>query len=146
MKNVTLTTTCNKIPEEKNYLCNISDDSIHVLNVLCFLLCRWDNRTSVVMPEEDIFYLVAFLASAVPSSNGPDGLENILSQNKKILEYCERSHLGVKQYLPHYTTEEAWRVHFGSQWQIFQQRKSVYDPLAMLAPGQQIFQKSISFS
>nr|ACU22904.1 unknown [Glycine max] len=45
---------------------------------------KWDNRTSVVIPEEDIFYLVAFLASAVPSSNGPDGLEHILSRNKKF--------------------------------------------------------------
>ncbi|XP_014500129.1 cytokinin dehydrogenase 6 [Vigna radiata var. radiata] len=107
---------------------------------------KWDNRTSVVIPDEDIFYLVAFLASAVPSSNGSDGLEHILSQNKKILEYCEKADLGVKQYLPHYTTQEAWRLHFASRWQIFQQRKSVYDPLAILAPGQQIFQKSITFS
>lgn len=116
------------------------------INVLFVFLCRWDNRTSVVIPDEDIFYLVAFLASAVPSSNGSDGLEHILSQNKKILEYCEKADLGVKQYLPHYTTQEAWRLHFASRWQIFQQRKSVYDPLAILAPGQQIFQKSITFS
>nr|ALS05394.1 cytokinin oxidase/dehydrogenase 8 [Lotus japonicus] len=107
---------------------------------------KWDNRTSVVTPEEDIFYLVAFLASAIPSSNGPDGLEHILSQNKRILEYCERAQLGVKQYLAHYTTQEQWRVHFGPQWEIFQQRKSVYDPLAILAPGQGIFPKSITLA
>lgn len=99
-----------------------------------------------MIPEEDIFYLVAFLASAVPSSNGPDGLEHILSQNKRILEYCERADLGVKQYLPHYSTQEEWRVHYGPQWEIMLQRKSVYDPLAILAPGQGIFQKSVTFS
>ncbi|WJX36791.1 Cytokinin dehydrogenase 6 [Trifolium repens] len=107
---------------------------------------KWDKRTSVVTPDEDIFYLVAFLASAVPSSNGPDGLEYILSQNKRILEYCERAHLGVKQYLPHYTTQEEWQTHYGPKWEIFKQRKSIYDPLAILAPGQGIFSKSITFS
>ncbi|KAL9296111.1 hypothetical protein ACSQ67_022007 [Phaseolus vulgaris] len=107
---------------------------------------KWDNRTSVVIPEEDIFYLVAFLTSAVPSSNGTDGLEYILSQNKRILEFCETSQLGVKQYLPHYTTQQEWRAHFGPQWETFLQRKSVYDPLAILAPGQRIFQKAITFS
>ncbi|KAL5143404.1 Cytokinin dehydrogenase 6 [Glycine soja] len=107
---------------------------------------KWDNRTSVVIPEEDIFYLVAFLTSAVPSSNGTDGLEHILSQNKRILEFCERAQLGVKQYLPHYNTQQEWRAHFGPQWETFLQRKSVYDPLAILAPGQRIFQKAITFS
>ncbi|KAK2636993.1 hypothetical protein Ddye_031785 [Dipteronia dyeriana] len=107
---------------------------------------KWDNRTSVVIPEEDIFYLVAFLSSAVPTSTGTDGLEHILTQNKRILEYCETARLGVKQYLPHYTTQEEWRTHFGPQWEGFAQRKSTYDPLAILAPGQRIFQKAIPFS
>ncbi|AES69857.1 putative cytokinin dehydrogenase [Medicago truncatula] len=103
---------------------------------------KWDKRTSVVIPDEDIFYLVGFLAS----SSGPDELEHILSQNKRILEYCERAHLGVKQYLPHYTTQEEWQTHYGHKWEIFKQRKSIYDPLAILAPGQGIFSKSITFS
>lgn len=113
--------------------------------MFCFV-CRWDNRTSVVIPEEDIFYLVAFLTSAVPSSTGTDGLEHILSQNKRILEFCESAQLGVKQYLPHYNTQQEWRAHFGPHWETFLQRKSVYDPLAILAPGQRIFQKAITFS
>ncbi|KAK4253776.1 hypothetical protein QN277_010409 [Acacia crassicarpa] len=107
---------------------------------------KWDNRTSVVIPDEDIFYLVAFLTSAVPTSDGPQGLEYILTQNKRILEYCESARLGVKQYLPHYTAQEEWRAHFGPRWEAFLQRKSAYDPLAILAPGQRIFQKAISFS
>ncbi|GLT89273.1 hypothetical protein SLE2022_072620 [Rubroshorea leprosula] len=107
---------------------------------------KWDNRTSVVIPDEDIFYLVAFLSSAVPSSTGTDGLDHILTQNKKILEFCEVASLGVKQYLPHYTTEEEWRAHFGPRWEVFVQRKSTYDPLAILAPGQRIFQKEMSYA
>ncbi|XP_021750949.1 cytokinin dehydrogenase 6-like [Chenopodium quinoa] len=107
---------------------------------------RRDNRTSVVIPEEDIFYLVAFLSSAVPSSTGSDGLDHILSQNKRILDFCESGRLGVKQYLPHYSTQEEWKEHFGPRWEIFKQRKSTYDPLAILAPGHRIFQKSIPFS
>ncbi|GLT31557.1 hypothetical protein SLA2020_062860 [Shorea laevis] len=107
---------------------------------------KWDNRTSVVIPEEDTFYLVAFLSSAVPSSTGTEGLDHILTQNKKILEFCEVASLGVKQYLPHYTTEEEWRAHFGPRWEVFVQRKSTYDPLAILAPGQRIFQKEMFYA
>ncbi|WCJ38998.1 Cytokinin dehydrogenase 6 [Euphorbia peplus] len=106
---------------------------------------KWDNRTSVVIPDEDIFYLVAFLTSAVPSSTGTDGLEHILTQNRRILEFCNTERLGVKKYLPHYTTQEEWQNHYGSQWKRFVQRKSAYDPLAILAPGHRIFQKAISF-
>lgn len=107
---------------------------------------KWDNRTSVVIPEEDIFYLVAFLSSAVPSSTGSDGLDHILSQNRRILDFCDSSRLGVKQYLPHYSTQEEWKAHFGPRWEVFKQRKSTYDPLAILAPGHRIFQKSLPFS
>ncbi|XP_043692279.1 cytokinin dehydrogenase 9-like [Telopea speciosissima] len=102
---------------------------------------KWDSRTSVVTPEEDIFYLVAFLSSAVPASKGTDGLEHILTQNKRILNFCETAHLGMKQYLPHYINQEEWQTHFGPHWEMFVQRKSVYDPLAILAPGQKIFQR-----
>ncbi|XAR63500.1 Cytokinin dehydrogenase [Bertholletia excelsa] len=105
---------------------------------------KWDNRTSVVLPEEDVFYLVAFLSSAIPYSRGKDGLGHILTQNKRILHYCEEAHLGVKQYLPHYTSQEEWRAHFGPRWQLFMQRKSAYDPLAILAPGHRIFLKAVA--
>lgn len=105
---------------------------------------RWDNRTSFVAPEDDIFYLVAFLSQAVPSK-GTDGLEQILNQNKRILHFCESANLGAKQYLPHYTTQNEWRAHFGPRWEVFARRKSAYDPLAILAPGQRIFQNPISY-
>ncbi|XP_009336591.2 cytokinin dehydrogenase 1-like [Pyrus x bretschneideri] len=101
---------------------------------------KWNNNTSMVTPDEDVFYLVALLSSAV-SSKATDGLERILKQNKRILEYCARADLGVKQYLPHYKTQGDWRAHFGPRWKVFVQRKSSYDPLAILAPGQRIFEK-----
>ncbi|KAK3014638.1 hypothetical protein RJ639_008706 [Escallonia herrerae] len=106
---------------------------------------RWDNRTSMVTPAEDIFYLVAFLSSAMPSSTGKEGLEHIVTQNRRILELCETAHLGMKQYLPHYSSQEQWKAHFGNQWEAFVLKKSTYDPLAILAPGHRIFKKSKSF-
>nr|GMC89139.1 cytokinin dehydrogenase 6-like [Ipomoea batatas] len=109
-----------------------------------FSSIQWDNRTSFVPPEEDIFYLVAFLSQANPTSTGTDGLAHILTQNQRVLDFCEDAHLGVKQYLPHYKTQEQWRAHFGPRWEVFVQRKSTYDPLAILAPGQGIFRKAIS--
>ncbi|KAH7557263.1 hypothetical protein JRO89_XS11G0091200 [Xanthoceras sorbifolium] len=106
---------------------------------------KWRNKTSFVTPDEDIFYLVAFLSSAVPSSTGRDGLEHIVSQNQRILNFCATAGLGIKQYLPHYHTKEEWRDHFGPHWELFVKRKSTYDPLAILAPGQRIFHKAIPF-
>ncbi|KAE9585258.1 hypothetical protein Lal_00018048 [Lupinus albus] len=105
---------------------------------------RWNSKTSLVTPEEDVFYLVAFLSSAVPSSTGSNSLEYILTQNQRILDFCKHAKLKVKQYLPHYTTQEEWKTHFGSSWEAFVERKTTYDPLALLAPGHRIFQKSMS--
>lgn len=106
---------------------------------------RWNNETSMVTPQEHLFYLVAFLSSAMPNSTGTDGLEHILTQNNRILDFCDSGHLGVKQYLPNYNTREEWKAHFGSRWEVFSRRKSTYDPLAILAPGQRIFQKVTPF-
>lgn len=100
----------------------------------------------MVTPEESIFYLVAFLSSAVASSTGTDGLEHIVMQNNRILEFCNSSRLEVKQYLPSYSTQEEWKAHFGTlRWETFSRRKTIYDPLAILAPGQRIFQKAVDF-
>lgn len=103
---------------------------------------KWDNRTSVVTPDEEVFYLVAFLSSAASSSDH-DSLERALKQNDKILDFCKKAGIGMKQYLPHYTTEEEWKAHFGVSWEIFARRKAIYDPLSILAPGHRIFQKAV---
>ncbi|CAI9099787.1 OLC1v1036661C1 [Oldenlandia corymbosa var. corymbosa] len=99
----------------------------------------------MVTPDEDIFYLVGLLSSAKPHSTGKDGLEHIIKQNDRILRLCERKQLGVKQYLPQYKTQNEWKVHFGKQWGVYSRRKSTYDPLAILAPGQRIFKKAVPF-
>ncbi|KAJ3691729.1 hypothetical protein LUZ61_020893 [Rhynchospora tenuis] len=106
---------------------------------------KWDNRTSVVLPKEEVFYLVAFLFSAPspsPTSEKNENLEIALQKNKKVVEFCNSANIGMKQYLPHHTTQEEWRAHFGDKWETFCRRKQAYDPLAMLAPGQGIFRKS----
>ncbi|VVB06727.1 unnamed protein product [Arabis nemorensis] len=102
---------------------------------------KWDNRTSAVTPEEEVFYLVAILTSAVP---GKERVEEILKRNQRILEFSEEAGVGLKQYLPHYTTRQEWRSHFGGKWEEFVRRKSRYDPLGMLAPGQRIFDKAVA--
>ncbi|CAJ2671543.1 unnamed protein product [Trifolium pratense] len=107
---------------------------------------RWNSKTSFVTPEEDVFYLVAFLTSAIPFSTGENSLEYILNQNKRILDFCTNAQLHVKQYLAHYSTQEEWQTHFGSKWGAFEERKRAYDPLALLAPGHRIFQKAMSTS
>lgn len=106
---------------------------------------RWDERTSAVLPEEDIFYLVGLLRSAVPAavseSTGGSGhtLGELVDQNQRILRFCREAGIGEKQYLPHYTTEAEWKNHFGSKWDKFVERKASYDPRAILSPGQRIF-------
>ncbi|XP_022983738.1 cytokinin dehydrogenase 4-like [Cucurbita maxima] len=103
---------------------------------------KWNNKTSVVTPDEEIFYLVGFLFSALPTSTGKQSLEYILAQNQIILDYCVRDLPGCTQYLPHYSSQDEWQAHFGSKWRVLMERKSAYDPLSILAPGQRIFQKA----
>ncbi|XP_061954216.1 cytokinin dehydrogenase 1 [Populus nigra] len=102
---------------------------------------KWNNRTSLITPDEETFYQVAFLSSAMPSSTGRESLFHILAQNQRILDFCSKAGLGAKQYMPHYSTQEEWQAHFGPQWEVFVKRKSTYDPLAILAPGQRIFRR-----
>ncbi|CAK9192296.1 unnamed protein product [Sphagnum troendelagicum] len=99
---------------------------------------KWDRRTAAVVPDEEVFYLVAFLRNALPS--GP-GLQSMLDENARILRVCED--LNGKHYLPRYTEEEQWKRHFGSEkWTAFVQQKHMFDPHAILAPGQNIFPRN----
>lgn len=102
---------------------------------------KWDNRTSVVIPDEEIFYLVGFLSSA-PSASGHGSVEHAVNLNDKIVDFCDKAGVGMKQYLAPYTTQQQWKAHFGARWETFERRKHMYDPLAILAPGQRIFPKA----
>ncbi|XP_016471206.1 cytokinin dehydrogenase 3-like [Nicotiana tabacum] len=95
---------------------------------------KWDERMSAVIPEEETFYCVGLL-----HSSGFNDWKNLDDQNEEILNYCDKAGLKIKQYLPHYKTKEDWIKHFGKKWNIFQQRKSQFDPKMILSPGQRIF-------
>ncbi|GLJ46756.1 hypothetical protein SUGI_0986060 [Cryptomeria japonica] len=104
---------------------------------------KWDDKMSAVTPEEDIFYLVGLLRSALRSERrgGPNSEEFLRDQNERILDFCNREGMGVKQYLPQYSTESEWKKHFGGKWNRFSEWKATYDPSAILAPGQRIFSR-----
>ncbi|GKV00059.1 hypothetical protein SLEP1_g12813 [Rubroshorea leprosula] len=103
------------------------------------LRSKWDSRTSVVLPEGDIFYIVALLRSTV-YPKGPE-VEKLVATNRKIVQVCRDKEFDFKLYLPHYQCQEDWERHFGDQWSRFVEMKRVYDPMGILAPGQKIFQK-----
>lgn len=89
---------------------------------------------SAVIPDEETFYSVGLLLSS--GENDWEALEN---QNKEILRFCDKAGIKAKQYLAHYETKEDWMHHFGSKWEIFQERKNLFDPKMILSPGQRIF-------
>ncbi|XP_038716240.1 cytokinin dehydrogenase 5-like [Tripterygium wilfordii] len=103
---------------------------------------KWDRRSSAVTPDEDVFYLVAFLRSALDDGEETRILEYLTNQNRQILRFCDDAGIKVKQYLPHYTTRQEWMEHFGDKWELFSQRKMEFDPRFILASGQRIFELS----
>ncbi|XP_071925945.1 cytokinin dehydrogenase 5-like [Coffea arabica] len=103
---------------------------------------KWDEKTSAVTPEEDVFYLVALLRSALDNGDETQTLDYLSDQNRRILRFCGDAGINVKQYLPHYTTQQQWRDHFGHKWAQFYQRKLEFDPRHILATGQRIFKPS----
>lgn len=109
-------------------------------------MCRWDERSSVVTPSEEVFYLVAFLRSALDSGEETQSLQHLSNQNSQILRFCDDAGIKAKQYLPHYTTRKEWEDHFGDKWEQFYQRKMEFDPRRILATGQRIFSPSPSSS
>ncbi|XP_020236580.1 cytokinin dehydrogenase 7 [Cajanus cajan] len=102
---------------------------------------KWDSRHSVVVPDSDIFYIVALLRFSPAPPKGPPA-ELLVAQNNEIIEFCTRRGLDFKLYFPHYHSREDWIKHFGNQWPRFLERKATFDPLAILAPGQKIFSRT----
>lgn len=103
---------------------------------------KWDHRSSVVTPDEDVFYLVAFLRSALDNGEEMQSLAYLNNQNRQILKFCDEAGIKAKQYLPHYTTQDKWADHFGDKWALFYRRKMEFDPRHILATGQRIFKPS----
>ncbi|RVW71131.1 Cytokinin dehydrogenase 3 [Vitis vinifera] len=67
---------------------------------------KWDDRTSAVIPDEDIFYTVGLL-----HSSGADDWEPLENQNKEILKFCDKAGIKIKRYLSRYTTKKDWMNH-----------------------------------
>ncbi|KAK6939421.1 Cytokinin dehydrogenase 1, FAD/cytokinin binding domain, partial [Dillenia turbinata] len=107
---------------------------------------KWDDRTSVITPDEDVFYLVALLRSALDTSDETQTLDYLTNQNRRILKFCEDAKINIKQYLPHYTTQQHWMDHFGDKWDRFERRKLAYDPRHILATGQRIFEPNFNIA
>ncbi|KAL6523950.1 Cytokinin dehydrogenase 7 [Orobanche minor] len=105
------------------------------------LRSKWDDRKSVVLPQCEIFYLVALLRFCFPY---PENLSvgELVAQNQEIVQICSKNAFDFKLYLPHYNSREGWKHHFGDQWSRFQERKETFDPMAVLAPGQKIFPRN----
>ncbi|XP_062222891.1 cytokinin dehydrogenase 5-like [Phragmites australis] len=107
---------------------------------------KWDPRSSVVTPDEEVFYLVAFLRSALPGAAGTaQSLEALERQNRRILDFCAQAGIGAKQYLPNHKAQHEWAEHFGARrWERFARLKAEFDPRAILATGQGIFRPADS--
>eukprot|EP01018_Ginkgo_biloba_P011275 Gb_28658 [translate_table: standard] len=132
---------------------------------------KWNPNMSVVLPEneDDIFYVVGVLRSAEADNcfSGSSCLENLLAENQEIIELSTTCNavdmaleglglhdhmmsrntapaafgMGAKQYLSYYSHEWQWKIHFGSKWRRFVDRKAKFDPLNILAPGQRILRR-----
>lgn len=97
-------------------------------------ICRWDDKMSAMIPDEDIFFVVSIL-----HTSPYDLVGTYQAQNQMVLKFCEDAGIQIKQYLPLNMTRNQWMDHFGDKWKLFQQRKAQYDPKHILSPGQSIF-------
>lgn len=87
-----------------------------------------------MVPNEEVFY-----AAAILFSSGLKDWESFDGHNRDILKFCGENGIEVKQYLPHFDTQQDWINHFGRKWHLFRQRKNLFDPKKLLSPGQKIF-------
>lgn len=87
-----------------------------------------------MVADEDVIYVFGLLSSA-----NQHNLPEVERVNEKIVRFCKKSGIKIKQYLMHYTRKEDWIEHFGSKWSDFSKRKDLFDPKKLLSPGQDIF-------
>ncbi|KAJ0266530.1 Cytokinin dehydrogenase 7 [Hirschfeldia incana] len=107
------------------------------------LRSRWDDRTSVVLPEGEIFYIVALLRFVPPGAK-VSSVDKLVAQNQEIVQWCVKNGIDFKLYLPHYKSREEWIRHFGNRWSRFVERKTMFDPMAILSPGQKVFNRALT--
>jgi cytokinin dehydrogenase len=96
---------------------------------------KFDDAMSAMTPDEDVFYAVALLFSAV----SPIDVTRLEAQNQRILRFMDLAGIGYKEYLAHYNISGDWVRHFGRKWSRFVKTKNKYDHKRLLSPGQEIF-------
>ncbi|CAL5023108.1 unnamed protein product [Urochloa decumbens] len=96
---------------------------------------RWDDRMTTVTPNDDVFYNVALLWSALSVND----VEQLHRDNKAVIAFCEKTGIEYKQYLPHHASQDGWLQHFGVKWSKIIELKAKYDPQTILSPGQRMF-------
>ncbi|PKA48103.1 Cytokinin dehydrogenase 3 [Apostasia shenzhenica] len=121
-----------------------------------FLRDKWDANTSAVLPEFSpaveaggsgrVVYVVGLLQSTDPSRCSAACLNELLRRQRRLAEVTAGDRVGAKQYLGRQASPAKWREHFGRQWDRFADRKSRFDPLHLLSPGQGMFVRSASTS
>ncbi|XP_042410075.1 cytokinin dehydrogenase 9-like [Zingiber officinale] len=52
---------------------------------------KWDDRTSAVFPDEDVFYLVGLLSGALDD----ESLKVATERNARIVEFCEKEGIDI---------------------------------------------------
>ena len=99
----------------------------------------------MALPKGEVFYLVALLRFTPPNPRLAL-VDKLVEQNREIVNICHVNCIDFKLYLPHYYSEKEWKLHFGNQWSRFVERKTLFDPMAILAPGQKIFARDFLIS
>uniref|UniRef100_J3LAY2 Cytokinin dehydrogenase 1 FAD/cytokinin binding domain-containing protein n=1 Tax=Oryza brachyantha TaxID=4533 RepID=J3LAY2_ORYBR len=99
----------------------------------------WDERMMAVAGNDDVFYVIGLLRSAVALGD----VEHLERENEAVLAFCHNEGIGCKQYLPHYLSLDGWQHHFGAKWSRVTELKAMYDPHGILSSGQRIFSSSV---
>ncbi|KAL6604601.1 hypothetical protein ACP70R_043028 [Stipagrostis hirtigluma subsp. patula] len=98
---------------------------------------KWDDQMTTITPsDEDVFYTVGLLWSALSKED----VERLEKLNESVMAFCDKASIKCRQYLPHYTSQDGWQQHFGAKWEKLTKLKAKYDPHTILSPGQRIFQ------
>ncbi|CAA0829217.1 Cytokinin dehydrogenase 3 [Striga hermonthica] len=95
---------------------------------------KWSNKTSAVIPDEEIFYTLGLLHRSAPVD-----YKVFDDFNQKLLRVCNENGIEYKKYLAFYDNQSQWIGHFGSKWEAFRQNKMKFDPKLILSPSLNIF-------
>ena len=89
------------------------------------------------VPASETFFLFGLLRNAIPPT--PERSAALVAANRRLFEQARAvgGYFYPVDSVP--MSPEDWRRHFGPRWLQFLLAKQVYDPDALLAPGQGIF-------